>query len=193
MNSIFHWLFVRLGWPVQMMSDYYYSASTVHGDYWHPNRNPNKSSANLFNPVSPSPSISTGTRPEPQPLLPPQFRTHRLPGWCRGTSALPWQSSTAFALYPHCPVLQHSDQCDQSCDANVKKLLWTMEWLLLGLVCLFCQVMHICGIKQTLGGSNLNLLGNHARRSAFSHLELCVVIMFFSFNTETLEPTGRRF
>lgn len=81
----------------------------------------------------------------------------------------------------------------QSYDANTKFTLQTMERVLLGLVCLFCQVMHICSINETLGGSKLNLLGNHARRSTFSHLELCLVIMFFSFTTETLEPTGRSF
>lgn len=89
----------------------------------------------------------------------------------------------------HCRLLHMS----QSYDANIKYTLWNMEWLPSGLVCLFCQVMHICGVNQILGGSNPNLLGNHARRSAFSHLELCVVIMFFSFTTETSEPTGRQF
>lgn len=61
-----------------------------------------------------------------------------------------------------------------------------MEWLLLGLVCSFRQVVHICSINRTLGSSKFNLLGNHARRSTFPHLELCFVIIFFSFTTETL-------
>lgn len=148
------------------------------------------------------------------PLVLPFIQVHALnhgpsgllSSWCKGYLAdgegfwplsaniyclcpLPWLPCCA-ARWPawNCRLLHMS----QSYDANIKCTLGNMEWLPSGLVCLFCQVMHICSVNQILGGSNPNLLGNHAR-SVFSHLELCVVIMFFSFTTETSESTGRQF
>lgn len=99
------------------------------------------------------------------------------------------QTSAAFAFHPCCPVVQHGDRVTPQVAADVTLLMPVenthCEYGVApsGPVCSFCQVMHICGVNQTLGGSNLNLLGNHARTSTFfSSQTLCSNNAFFIYH-----------
>lgn len=172
-----------LDWAVQCK----HCQITIASDdgYYHPHKNLHKPSAKWFNLVSPSPPISTGTCPEPSP-----------PASSVQDTQITWlmQMKLCFLLPKlHCLCFLHLLSCSaaqrpvwlcrqlhmpQSYDANIKYMVWTMEWLLVGLVGLFCQVMHICSMNWILGRSEHILLGNQAQRSPFSHLELCIVIMF---------------
>lgn len=115
------------------------------------------------------------------PCLPVHARTHgpsHLLSWLNAARPLPpLQTFAAFAFHPHCLLVQHGDCVTPQATADVTPLSRSISadvFVLPGHAHLWCY--------QTLGGSNLNLMGNHARTSTFfSSQTLCSNNPFFIY------------